>query len=296
MKAPIRTYTILAIILNSCSISREFTAHDEYPSAATYYHPKGWLEEVFYNSSTGGPATRRALVYLPEGYDSSSTSYPTLYLLHGANGNETSWITKGLILREIDRLVSRNEMVRSIIVFPNMNHYDDDGDADMSRLKKPFECFFEPDGSVESGFVTDLVDTIDSTYRTISTKEMRAIAGLSMGGMQAIQISASNPGTFGYIGMFSPFVTPFVKKSGYSGFYRHIKQRLKMQFSDPPQLYWIMIGRKDMFKPHMDSFSYFLQEKGYPHRYDVSKGGHEWYNWVEYCNRFMKEIFRGDQN
>ena len=291
MKSAIQALAFIATMCCSCATCRVYHPDEGFPDARTYYKPQGTLEEIFY-STDDGSIVRRALVYLPEGYHESVISYPVLYLLHGANGNEVSWITKGLILREAEKLMRRGEMKKAIIVFPNMNQYDNEADFRKSRQKNVLESFFEPDGNAENGLVTRLVPMIDSTYRTIPEKQMRAIAGMSMGGMQTIHISASYPEMFGYVGMFSPFVTPFVKKGTHSDFYRDIRRKLNAQFKNPPRLYWIMTGRLDFFRPHTDSFSQYLNEKGFGHRYDVSKGGHEWCNWVEYCNRFMKEIFR----
>lgn len=291
MKPAVQALAFIATVCCSCATCRVYPTDEEYPDARTYYKPKGTLEEIFYITDDV-PIRRRAMVYLPAGYHETGISYPVMYLLHGANGNEVSWITKGLILREIDKLVAKGEMEKAIIVFPNMNQYDNEEDFRKSRQKNVLESFFEPDGSAENGMVNILVPLIDSTYRTIPEKRKRAIAGMSMGGMEAIHISASYPEMFGYVGLFSPFVSPFVKKGTHSDFYKGIRRKLDVQFADPPQLYWIMTGRLDFFRPHTDSFSQYLLEKGYKHRYDVSKGGHEWYNWVEYCNRFMKEIFR----
>lgn len=291
MKNVIPAVTFIAFMCGSCAMTRLYPLNEAFPEIRTYYNPKGSIEELFYKTEAR-PGYRRAIVYLPEGYRDDDVSYPVLYLMHGANGNETSWITKGMILREIDRLIMRGEMEKAIVVFPNMNQYDNEKDFAKSRQKNVPESFFEPDGSAERSLTDILVPLIDSKYRTIPEKKMRAIAGLSMGGMQAIHISASFPDMFGYVGMFSPFVTPFVKKGEYSDFYKNIRRKLKKQFEEPPELYWIMTGRMDFFRPHTDGFSQYLKEKGYRHRYDVSKGGHEWYNWVEYCNRFMKEIFR----
>lgn len=250
------------------------------------------LVEVFCRSSVPGPQERRMLVCLPDGYHTCEERYPVLYLLHGARGNETSWIFKSNILHDIDSLTSAGAMKKTIVVFPNMNQYDDDLDYGTSRIKGAWESFFEVDGTVESAFVKDVVNATDSLFRTIPDKSHRAIAGLSIGGMQTIFISASNPDTFGYVGPFSPMVNSFIRKSTYSDFYKGIKTKLKEQFRDPPVLYWIMVGRMDFFEPHMDSFHHYLNEKGYPHQYYVSRGGHQWNNWKKYSIMFMENLWK----
>lgn len=250
------------------------------------------LTEVFYQPSASGLHEKRMLVYLPEGYRSCNDRYPVLYMLHGARGNELSWIMKGNTLHHIDSLTSTGAMKKTIVVFPNMNQYDDDKDYGSSRIKGAWESFFEVDGSVEKAFVKDVVNLTDSLFRTIPDKSHRAIAGLSIGGMQSIYISASNPDTFGYVGSFSPMVKSFIRKSPHSDFYKGIRRKLNEQFKNPPLLYWIMVGRMDFFESHMDSYHHYLNEKGYPHQYYVSRGGHQWYNWKKYSIMFMENLWK----
>ena len=90
-----------------------------------------------------------------------------LYLLHGARGNELSWIQKGNILHNIDSLIASSKMKETIVVFPNVNQYKSEKDYGKSRLKGAIESFFETDGVVEAAFMNDVVKTVDSLYRTI---------------------------------------------------------------------------------------------------------------------------------
>lgn len=118
-----------------------------------------------YDCSVKGPGQRRMFVYLPGDYYENDTRYPVLYLLHGARGNELSWIVKGNLLGNIDSLTSSSMMKETIVVLPNLNQYKDDRDFGKSRLKSPVESFFETDGMVESAFMDDVVATIDRRYR-----------------------------------------------------------------------------------------------------------------------------------
>ncbi len=256
---------------------------------AAYAHR---MEEVKTRPSIPGQSSKNMIVYLPDSYDSEENRYPVLYLLHGARGNERSWIQKGKIIQIIDSLEREGMMQETIVVFPNMNMYEDDEDYGNSRPKGAWESFFEMDGSTESTFMKDVVGLVDSLYRTIPEKNSRAIAGLSLGGMQAIQISASNPDSFGYVGAFSPLVSSVVKKGDHSGFYRRLGKRLMEQFRNPPELYSIMVGKRDFLEPHLDSFHNYLNEHGYEHEYRVKGGGHQWKNWISYCTLFMKELWK----
>ena len=282
-----------AVLVSSCGLSR-YAVNTEYPAVEGQDSCNGILEECFYECSDDGPSRRRMYVYLPHDYHESDRHYPVLYLLHGARGNETSWIMKGDLLHKIDSLTKAAAMDTTIIVLPNVNQYDDDQDYGRSRLKGALESFFETDGMVEAAFVTDVVMTIDSLYRTIPDKQHRAIAGLSIGAMQSMYISANNPEIFNYIGMFSPMVHPVLRRSDNSSFYKHLKTKQEKQFASPPELYSIMIGKSDFYYPRMVAYSRYLESKGYPFEMDVSNGGHDWYNWKAYVGKFMQKLWNED--
>jgi enterochelin esterase family protein len=278
------------ISLRSCSVAR-YAENISYPQIGSDIAYEGILEECYYKCSVDGPEERRMYVYLPADYYSTTTRYPVYYLLHGARGNELSWIVKGNLLHNIDSLLSANMMKKTIVVLPNVCQYDDDQDFGKSRIKGAIESFFENDGKVEYSFITDVVAKIDSTYRTVPHKSHRAIGGLSIGALQSIHISASNPEMFDYVGLFSPMVHPFIKHSKYSSFYSSLKKRQELQFATPPTLYWVMIGKTDFFYPRMNSYCKYLSRKGYRYEYHVSSGGHQWFNWVEYNNMFMQKLW-----
>jgi enterochelin esterase family protein len=231
------------------------------------------------------------LVYLPKGYYESDESYPVLYLLHGARGNELSWIEKGDLLHNIDSLTAARSMREMIVVLPNVNQYDDDRDFGKSRIKGAVESLFETDGMVEAAFVSDVVGAVDSLYRTLPDKQHRAIAGLSIGAMQAMHISANAPEVFGYVGAFSAMVHPVLRRSVCSAFYRGFKRKLKLQFATPPVLYSVMIGRTDFYYPRMRCYVRYLERCEYPHQLTITDGGHQWYNWTEFANIFMQQLF-----
>lgn len=279
-----------AVLVSSCSVSR-YSTNADYPSVAGKVSYDGILEECMYDCSVEGPSQRRMYIYLPEDYYETDKRYPVLYLLHGARGNETSWILKGDILHQIDSLTASSRMQETIVVLPNVNQYDDSMDYGRSRLKGALESMFETDGMVEASFARDVVMTIDSTYRTLPDKEHRAIAGLSIGAMQSIHISANNPEMFDYIGMFSPMVHPVLRQSENSSFYKDLKEKQKMQFASPPDLYSIMIGKSDFYYPRMKQYARYLERKHYPFEMHVSEGGHQWYNWKEFVCTFMQRLW-----
>ena len=171
-----------------------------------------------------------------------------------------------------------------------------DNPVSLEGLKGAVESFFETDGMVEAAFMKDVVAAIDSIYRTIPDKEHRAIAGLSIGAMQSMYISANAPDSFGYVGLYSSMLHPVLRKSEHSSFYKGLKRKLEAQFVSPPEVYSIMIGKTDIYYPRMKSYARYLQRKGYPFEMYITGGGHQWYNWEKFANIFMQKLWHNDRN
>lgn len=252
----------------------------------------GTLEKLIHQCSVPGPTQRSMYVYLPATYYTSDRSYPVLYMLHGANGNETSWIRKGRILESIDSLVAIGEIDECIYVFPNTNHYYNDYDYADSREKKSIDAFFGLNGNVEYAFADDVVAYIDRFFRTLPDKSHRAIGGLSLGGLQALYISANYDDMFGYIGLFSPIIYPPFRIGAHNSFYRNLESKLDRQFDDRPSVYQIMAGKDDIYYNSAYFYSQLLEDLGYIHSFHSTSGGHSWTNWKRYSVSFLKELWR----
>jgi enterochelin esterase family protein len=263
------------------------------------YVPRGTVVGVPYQSSVKGPSERRMIVYLPEGYGREERRYPVFYLLHGARGYETSWIKKGEILRIADSLFSHGLAVPSIIVMPNMNEYRNERDFDESRMKDAIESILEVNGAVESAFPKDVVHLVDSLFLTQAYKSGRALAGLSIGGKQSAFLAANFPEVFGYVGLFSPFFQTRGNTGRYKSFYKNFRDKLDIQFKvDPPQAYYLMVGRKDVVYPTTLALHRYMTGQGYPHEFHVSDGGHNWSNWRNYLADMLTKVFKdaGEDN
>ncbi|MCQ2180537.1 MAG: hypothetical protein MJY50_00540 [Bacteroidales bacterium] len=284
------------LLLSSCSIYRQRVASNSTllttEDIDERYRPQGTVVEVYHDCSVPGPTKRRMLVYLPEGYYADDTRYPVFYLIHGARGNESSWITKGNTLHLIDSLYDTGTARKCIVVFPNLNSYKDDADYGNSRAKGAMESFFGTDGTAESAFVRDVIPVVDSLFRTIPDRKHRAIGGMSLGALQSIYISAWEPEMFDYIGMFSPMYKAPPRHGPNAWFYGHLKENQKIQFEDNPEVYDIEIGKTDFFYPHIANYRKYLSSNGYTYQYFEYPGGHEWYNWTKSVCNFMQMIFR----
>lgn len=287
---------LVCALCSSCAIKRAFSA-DASPSMIApdtlmaMTGCQGIVEDMWTRSVVDGPSMRHTLVYLPDDYYISGKSYPVVFMLHGARGNELSWITEGDIFHDIDSLVANGLAKEAIFVFPNMNQYDDDADGANSRFKMPFESFFDTDGAVETGFHQNIIDQVQKSYRTLPGRSNMAIAGLSIGAFQAAYISAAEPELFGSVGLFSPFFLSYVTGGKYSWFYNALEEKWKTQFAMQPLLYFIAIGKWDIYYEHIWNARLYMSGKGYPFEYYENDGGHNWKSWPGFFCEFYKKLF-----
>jgi enterochelin esterase-like enzyme len=162
--------------------------------------PHGEVRTRWYYSKTTA-LWRRALVYTPPGYDTETqTRYPVLYLQHGMGENERGWTAQGRANFILDNLRAANKARPMIVVMENGMVAPR---ADGSRPAAGPGANSRRNEAFGALVVNDLVPMVDATYRTIPDRTHRAIAGLSMGAGQALQIGLANPDKFAYIGSFS---------------------------------------------------------------------------------------------
>ena len=155
----------------------------------------GKMETVEYDSTTVG-IKRKARVYTPPGY-SKEKKYPVLYLLHGIGGDENEWARGGSPDVILDNLYADKKAVPMIVVMPNGRASKDVTARDPIPKQSPAFAAFEKD------LLTDLIPFIEKNYSVKADRESRAIAGLSMGGGQALNFGLGNLDTFAWVGGFS---------------------------------------------------------------------------------------------
>ena len=282
---------MLLALLSSCSVARYAQGPQTRDIEATP-GVRGTIQAQDYPSSEKDLDHRRMVVYLPASYFADSLRrFPVLYLLHGARGNEITWSDSGRVMHRIDTLRAQGRARDFILVMPNMNNYFGEKDYKNGHCVNAARAFWLLDGEAERHFMKDVVARVDSLYRTDPSKSGRAIAGMSSGALQAIYLSANFPQSFDYIGLFSPYAYPTFAALGHLDVYGHLWKKLGVQFEDPPALYGIYIGRKDIFFPHASLVEKHLTREGYPHRFTVTEGGHHWYNWIKYLSDFCEKIF-----
>lgn len=252
--------------------------------------PHGTVSRVWYNSPTLG-MDRRLTVYTPAGYETSGKSYPVFYLLHGMGGDEEAWIALGRTSQILDNLIAQGKAKPMIVVMTNGNAAQEaaPGESSLNYTAPSMQLPKTMEGSFETAF-PDVVKFIDKNYRTIKSKQGRAIAGLSMGGYHSMHISKQYPDMFNYVGLFSAAIMP--DKNVKSPIYEDIEGKLKVQFAKKPALYWIGIGNTDFLYKANEEYRKMLDEKGYKYTYYETGEGHIWKNWRIYLTEFAPLLFK----
>jgi enterochelin esterase family protein len=154
--------------------------------------PHGSIAEVTYYS-TSLSAFRRMHVYTPPGYETTSRKFPVLYLLHGAGDSDDSWSTVGRAGFILDNLIAARSAKPMIVVMPAGHTRGPQGNTLSATGTDAFV----------GDFVTDVMPYVQSRYRVQTDRASTAIAGLSMGGSQTLNIAIANLEKFGYVGVYS---------------------------------------------------------------------------------------------
>jgi enterochelin esterase-like enzyme len=247
--------------------------------------PHGTLAKVWYPSPTLN-MTRRMYVYTPPGYEDGRDSYPVFYLLHGGGGDEDAWTTLGRAPQILDNLIAAGAAKPMIVVMTNGNAYQAAGPgaapAGTSDAPTTPTDRSQYAGKFEASLVKDVIPYVESHYRVVANKENRAIAGLSMGGGQTINTTNTNPGVFGYIGVFSAGAREPDEAFG---------QQLDALKASGVYLYWIGCGADDFLHESAQTLLTVLDEHEFEHTYYESSGGHTWANWRIYLSRFAPQLF-----
>jgi enterochelin esterase-like enzyme len=237
--------------------------------------PHGRLEMITYDSKSVG-TTRKMNVYTPPDY-SAEKKYPVLYLLHGIGGDETEWLRFAKPNLLLDNLLADGKVVPMIVVMPNGRAQKNDRAEGNVFASAPAFAAFEQD------LLKDVIPTIESRYSVQADREHRALAGLSMGGGQALNFGLSHLDTFAWIGGFSS--APNTKPA-------------PQLLSDPAaakkqlKLLWLACGKKDNLIRISQGVHAYLKEKDVPHIWHVDGNAHDPTEWKNNLYLFAQRIFR----
>jgi enterochelin esterase-like enzyme len=239
--------------------------------------PRGKVETVEYDSKTVG-AKRKLVVYLPPGY-SKDNKYPVFYLLHGAGDDETGWTRKGAAAVILDNLYADKKLVPMIVVMPNGFARKPGEKGKGFKGGKGFNNPFEKD------LLDDIIPFVESHYPVKADRERRAIAGLSMGGGQALRIGLKNLDRFAWVGGFSSAL--FGGAGGVISDPEAARKQLR--------LLWVSCGDKDRLLKGSEAFHKALEEMKVPHVWHLEPGAHTWGVWRNDLYLLSQRLFREKQ-
>jgi len=259
----------------------------EVPDAALDFYdarevPHGDVRIHWYRSGTTGQ-TRRVYVYTPPGYDADTgRRYPVLYLQHGAGESERGWTAQGRANFILDNLIAAGKAEPMIVVMEN--GYAVKTGAVSGAGGRGNEAFGEV-------VIKDLIPEIDKSYRTRSDREHRAIAGLSMGGGQALMVGLGNLDKFASIGVFS----------GAGGRNLDVKTAFNGVFADAGAfnkrvpLLWIGCGTEDnLIYAGSRVLHEALEKAGIRHVWSEGPGLHDWQVWRKHLHEFAQCVFKSN--
>jgi enterochelin esterase-like enzyme len=169
----------------------EIPAHDQ-DFYALKNVPHGHVQQILFPSSSTN-TSRRAFVYTPPGYEKETKRYPVLYLQHGWGEDETAWSNQGRANLIMDNLIAEGKVEPFIIVMT----YGMTNEIRFGGMRE-----FKIEG-FQTVLVDELIPYVDANFRTLTDRNNRAMAGLSMGGMETHTITLNKPGVFAYYGLLS---------------------------------------------------------------------------------------------
>ncbi len=260
--------------------------------------PQGSMSEVFY-WSTYTEKMRRCHVYLPNEYYTNPTKkFPVLYLQHGMGENEYGWAEQGHTAQILDNLIAEGKAVPCIIVMDNGLNTSRPGEAGgFGGFGGPRPQGQRPQGAPGQGgprrggfggfsegfknvLFNDIIPMVEKNYRVIADPQHRAYAGLSMGGMQAREITLANPEKFAYVGSFSSGAWSVDQVKASEGFAKNVRL-LFMSGGGKENMGCVEAARNIKEQLGMNAVGY-----------ESPGTAHEWHTWRRSLYQFAQLIFK----
>lgn len=266
--------TAILLTFSSLSLSQQMPTGFDAPRTGINH---GKIDTITYKSKTVG-VNRRAIIYTPPGF-SKKKKYPVLYLLHGIGGDEKEWLNGGHPQHILDNLYADGKIEPMIVVMPNGRAMKDDRATGNVMAPDKVEAF----ATFEKDLLNDLIPFIEKKYPVLTSREQRAIAGLSMGGGQSLNFGLGNLDKFAWVGGFSSApnakmpeeLVPDPEKA---------KQQLKLLF--------MSCGDNDRLLAVSKRTHEYLYEKDVPHIYYIEPGVHDFKVWKNGLYMFSQFLFK----
>jgi len=251
------------------------------PLMDTRQVPRGAVAAVTYYSDVLG-RFRRMHVYTPPGYEEGgSERYPVFYLLHGAGDSDDSWTSVGRAGFILDNLIAEGRAKPMVVVMPAGHTSFANGNGEGR------DAYFED-------FTTAVKPYIEEHYRVLTDRPNTAIAGLSMGGSQTLNIAFSRLAEFAYIGVYSSGAS--LGRGGGAGMEgweaAHRADLQNASLKPGTKLVWFSTGVDDGLIANSRATVEMLRSHGFDATFEESAGGHTWLNWRDYLIEFAPQLFQ----
>jgi enterochelin esterase family protein len=240
--------------------------------------PHGTVGLVRYVAKTLGNARREMYVYTPPGYEKGSARYPVLYLIHGGGDTAISWSTVGRANAILDNLLAEKKAVPMIVVMPS--GWTPSGGQVMTSdaTKDPFN----------DEMLQDIIPFVEANYRALPTAASRALSGLSMGGIQTLNIGLHNLGTFRYLAVMS---SGWISEKDREFFYATEAAKIP-KYNSALKLFWWGWGETDIARANGLAVIEKFKAQGVRIETRETPGGHTWENWRLYLYEVAPKLFR----
>ncbi|HEV8414659.1 MAG TPA: alpha/beta hydrolase-fold protein [Bryobacteraceae bacterium] len=245
----------------------------------------GDVRMVEYESKTFG-VTRTVWIYTPPNYDKSRAKYPVLYLLHGNGEAFNGWVMNGRANVILDNLIADRKARPMIVVMPQGHALQAPSVGPLVRIQGE-SGMFSP--RFPKDLLEEVVPLVEQNYRVVANADNRAIAGLSMGGGQALSIGLTHPELFHYVLGFSAAI---------GGQFLNIDETVQSVLANPAaanakfHLLWISVGRQDFLFGPDQQLAKALRDGGVKNTYRETEGAHVWSVWRNNLNESAPLLFR----
>jgi len=249
--------------------------------------PHGKVQSIAYKSKALS-TDRNVVVYTPPNYETSTTRYPVLYLLHGAGSTETSWTQRGQAHVILDNLIADGKLKPLVVVMPYGYAVArapgaPRGGQDLAENKMQREGFTKD-------LLEDVIPMIDAKFRVHADRDHRAIAGLSLGGAQSLAIGLSNIQLFSRVAGFSSAMGAANNPaSGGVDFQQVLADSARI--NSELKLLWVGCGTEDSLFDSNREFSQQLSKLKIEHVFRVTGGAHNFPVWQRYLNEVAPMLF-----
>jgi enterochelin esterase family protein len=238
--------------------------------------PHGAIAQRYYFSKTLN-TLRRLHVWTPASYEKSARQLPVLYLIHGGGDNDASWPGVGCACHILDNLMAEGKMQPMVVVMPN-------GSISVGNLMDEVPLF-------EKDLMTSIIPFIEANYNVYTDKAHRAMAGLSMGGMETMETLLNDYRHFDYFWVLSAGWFP-AQKEQFEGYRQRLEQASDGIKKNVRQLVFTQGGAEDIAYQNGLATLKLFDAAGIKYEFYDAPGGHTWYTWRNNLYQLAQRLFK----